>query len=352
MPENKISMLIAGPCSAESEKLCMDTAEQILSKTKIDIFRAGIWKPRSLHNTYKGPQNEGLKYLVKVQQEFGIPVATEVGTAQHVKACIQAGINYVWLGARSVANPFTVDELAEEIQGTGLKVMVKNPIVADFHLWAGAVDKLLSRNIEITALIHRGFATYDETVYRNEPLWSIFAEMKSRFPNIPILADPSHMAGKAAYIPILAQEAIDMEADGLMIEVHADAKNALSDAAQQISPEDFHKLMESLRQRTTACCDGISIQELREELDETDERLIKILAQRLEIIRRMGQIKKENNISVLQFDRWREVLQNRLSSGEKSKIDKNFLKGLLKSIHDESLRIQLEIMNESKNKSQ
>ncbi len=341
-------MLIAGPCSAESEKLCMETAEQILKQNRIDIFRAGIWKPRSLHNTYKGPHEEGLKHLMKVQNEFHIPVATEVGTEEHVKACTDAGMKHVWLGARSVANPFTIDELAVALEGTGLKVMVKNPIVADINLWTGAVEKLQSRNIEIHALIHRGFATYEESVYRNEPLWSVFAAMKNRFPSIPILADPSHMAGKAAYVPVLAQQAIDMEANGLMIEVHANAKNALSDAAQQITPTDFHRLMENLTQRTTSCCDGISIQEMREELDETDERLIKILSQRMDIIRRMGQLKKENNISVLQFDRWREVLENRLAVGEKSKIDRDFLLKLLKSIHDESLRIQLEIMNDGK----
>ena len=350
MADPKIKILIAGPCSAESEKVCMDTAEGILEKNTIDIFRAGIWKPRSLHNTYKGPGDSGLKYLMKVQQELGIPVATEVGTADHVKACLDAGMNNVWLGARSVANPFTIDELAEALENTGLKVMVKNPIVADIHLWAGAVDKIRSRNIEVSALIHRGFATYDESVYRNEPLWSIFAEMKSRFPNIPIIADPSHMAGKAAYVPVLAQQAIDMEADGLMIEVHSDVENALSDASQQISPEDFTRVMHNLRERTTSCCDGISIQELRTELDETDERLIRILSQRMDIIRRMGNLKKDNNISVLQLDRWREVLQNRLSTGEQSKIDREFLKGLLKSIHDESLRIQLEIMNGGKKK--
>lgn len=349
MSEKTIKMIIAGPCSAESERLCMETAEQLVESGLINIFRAGIWKPRSLNNTYKGPQDKGLKYLIKVQKTFNIPVATEVGTAAHVKACADFGIDYVWLGARTVANPFAIEELASALENTSLKVMIKNPIVADISLWIGAIEKIISRNIPVTALIHRGFATFEQSVFRNDPLWSIFAEIKSKYPNIPLLADPSHMAGKTAYVQNLAQQALDMEADGLMIEVHSNVSAALSDAAQQISPTEFIELINNLKHRSENCLNGISIHELRKELDETDERLIKILAQRIDIIKRMGHFKKENNISVLQFERWREVLQKRLSLGKKHQIDNRFLKKLLKNIHDESLRIQLSIMNSSKN---
>lgn len=337
--------IIAGPCSAESEQLCLSVAAQLADSGLVDVFRAGVWKPRTLSGMYEGPGNEGLKYLNAVKQQFGFSVATEAATAAHAQACLKAGIDVIWIGARTVTDPFSVQELAEALQGTSIRVMVKNPLVPDLRLWTGATERLLKKGVKVEALIHRGFSVYEQSVYRNEPLWALMSEMKRQFPELLLIADPSHMAGKAAYVGTLAQQALEMEADGLMVEVHPEPLNALSDAAQQIVPAQFLTILKQLCAREGAVIPDMSIEELRSEIDEADEKLLKILAQRASIVKRMGQSKRNAGMTIMQTSRWQNVVESRLQKANQLGLDSNFVEELLKVIHDESLRIQLEIMN-------
>lgn len=342
--------IIAGPCSAESEALCLSVASGLVAGGAVDLFRAGVWKPRTLSGMYEGPGTDGLKYLLAVRDQFHLPVATEAATSQHVEACLKANIDAIWIGARTVTDPFSVQDVAEALQGSSIRVLVKNPLVADIRLWAGAIERLLKKDVKVEALIHRGFSVYEQSVYRNEPLWALMSEMHRQFPQLKVIADPSHMAGKAAYVGSLAAQALEMEADGLMIEVHPEPLKALSDAAQQITPQQLTEMLRQLCARDEMQVPDISIEELRREIDLTDEKLLNILAQRVSIVKRMGLSKKNAGMTIMQAGRWNKVMESRLEHSDVLGLHRAFVEELLKVIHDESLRIQLSILNNEENK--
>ncbi len=337
--------IIAGPCSAESAGLCLETAASLTESGLVDIFRAGIWKPRTMSGQYEGPGAEGLKYLAEVRSQYGLPIATEAATAAHVDACLKAEIDYIWIGARTVTDPFSVQELADALQNTSIKVMVKNPLVPDIRLWAGATERLLKNGVRVQSLIHRGFSVYEQSVYRNEPLWALVPEMRRLFPALFVIADPSHMAGKSAYIATLAAQALEMEVDGLMIEVHPHPNSALSDAAQQITPEQFTQILSAVCERHHVETGGVSLGDLRSEIDSTDEKILKLLAQRMSIVHRLGNAKKEAGLTMMQSERWMQVVEQRLRKGTALGLNPIFIHDILKVIHDESLRIQMELLD-------
>lgn len=344
-----LKMIVAGPCSAESEKLCLDVAAGLARTGYVDLFRGGVWKPRTLRGMYEGPGNDGLKYLLAVRDQYKLPVVTEAATTAHVEAVLKAGLDAIWVGARTVTDPFSVQELANALQGSNIRILVKNPLVPDVRLWAGAVDRLLNKGLNVEALIHRGFVTYNESKFRNEPLWVLMAEMRTRFPDIKIIADPSHMAGNSFYVAGLAAQAKEMEADGLMIEVHSDPPSALSDANQQITPAEFVFLIDSLCGKQSTSLHDASLEALRREIDETDERLLRILAQRIDIVKRMGIVKRDAGMTIMQGGRWKSLVEDRLNRAAALDLNDEFIRELLQVIHDESLRIQMAIINKDQN---
>jgi len=348
MTASGFKLIVAGPCAAESEKLCLDVAAGLARTGYVDMFRGGVWKPRTLRGMYEGPGDDGLKYLLAVRDQYKFPVVTEAATTKHVEAVLKAGLDAIWIGARTVTDPFSVQELANALQGSNIRILVKNPLVPDVRLWAGAVDRLLNKGLNVEALIHRGFVTYAESKFRNEPLWVLMAEMRTRYPEIKIIADPSHMAGNSFYVAGLAAQAKEMEADGLMIEVHSDPEKALSDANQQISPDDFSFLIGSLCGKVTASLHDESLDALRREIDETDERLLRILAQRLDIVKRMGVVKRDAGMTIMQGGRWKTLVEDRLNRAKSLNLEDEFIREMLSVLHDESLRIQLSIMNKEK----
>jgi len=348
MSAKGFKMIVAGPCSAESEKLCLDVAASLARTGYVDMFRGGVWKPRTLRGMYEGPGNDGLKYLLAVRDQYKFPVVTEAATTAHVEAVLKAGLDAIWIGARTVTDPFSVQELANALQGSGIRILVKNPLVPDIRLWAGAVDRLLNKGLNVEALIHRGFVTYSESKFRNEPLWVLMSEMRTRFPDIKIIADPSHMAGNSFYVAGLAAVAKEMEADGLMIEVHSDPPTALSDANQQITPDEFAFLISSLCGEKVGSLSDASLEALRREIDETDERLLRILAQRLDIVKRMGAVKRDAGMTIMQAGRWKSLVDDRMKRAEALSLSTSFVRDLLQVLHDESLRIQLSILNKGK----
>ncbi len=348
MSAKGFKMIVAGPCSAESEKLCLDVAAGLARTGYVDMFRGGVWKPRTLRGMYEGPGNDGLKYLLAVRDQYKFPVVTEAATTAHVESVLKAGLDAIWIGARTVTDPFSVQELANALQGSNIRILVKNPLVPDIRLWAGAVDRLLNKGLNVEALIHRGFVTYSESKFRNEPLWVLMSEMRSRFPEIKIIADPSHMAGNSFYVAGLAAQAKEMEADGLMIEVHSDPPTALSDANQQITPDEFSFLISSLCDEKSGSLTDASLEALRREIDETDERLLRILAQRLDIVKRMGAVKRDAGMTIMQAGRWKSLVDDRMKRAAEMDLNTAFVRDLLQVLHDESLRIQLSILNKDK----
>ncbi len=348
MPSSGFDLIIAGPCSAESEKLCIDVAGDLVASGHVDLFRAGVWKPRSLSGMYEGPGEEGLKYLLAVRDRFKLPLITEVATANHVEAVLKNEIDAVWIGARTVTDPFSVEELASVLGKSNIRVFVKNPLVPDIKLWIGAVERLLNKNVNVEAVIHRGFVTYSAGKYRNEPLWFLMAEIRNRFPDIKIIADPSHIAGNSKYISEIAAQAKEMEADGLMIEVHSNPSKALSDALQQITPKDFAALIQSLSKTEVSYLKNTSLELLRKDIDDIDLKLLQLFAQRFEIVNKMGVLKRDSGMTIMQGQRWSNLVENRLKQALELGINVDFVKELLKVVHDESIRIQLSVNDEKK----
>ncbi len=312
--QHKKPIIIAGPCSAESEQQVFETAQQLQSIAKIDLLRAGIWKPRTRPGNFEGVGEIGLKWLVDAGQSVGIPVTTEVANSKHVEQALKAGIDVLWLGARTTVNPFSVQEIADALKGVDVPIMIKNPINPDIQLWVGAVERILETGHTNIALIHRGFSSYEKTKYRNEPKWGIPIEMMQLFPDLPIICDPSHIGGKRDLIQPIAQKALDMNMKGLMIETHINPDQALSDAQQQITPAQLGDLLNDLvvREKTISNPEFISkLENLRTEIDDIDHKLLEILASRFNIINQIGQYKKENNTTILQPDRWFNILNSR-----------------------------------------
>lgn len=332
-------IIIAGPCSAESREQVLNTAQE-LAKNGVKVFRAGIWKPRTKPGGFEGVGTVGLPWLKEVKQKTGMLVATEVATAAHVFEAIKAGIDILWIGARTAANPFAMQELADSLRGTDIPVLVKNPVNPDLELWIGALERLVNAGVTNVGVILRGFSTYDQKMYRNLPLWHIPIELRRRYPNITMFCDPSHIGGKRELVAPISQQAMDLKFDGLMVESHCNPDEALSDAKQQITPQvlDFTLKMLVLRENVQTT-ENISV--LRKQIDEIDEQLLAILAKRNRISREIGTYKKENNMPVLQTGRYNEILEKRASMGEAMNLDKEFVFAIMKAIHEESVRIQL-----------
>ncbi|MEN9920097.1 MAG: hypothetical protein RL662_2533 [Bacteroidota bacterium] len=341
--EPKRPMLIAGPCSAETEEQVMTIAKE-LSANGVKIMRAGIWKPRTKPGGFEGIGSEGLAWLKTVKQETGMYVSTEVATQKHVYEALKFGVDLLWIGARTTANPFAVQEIAEALQGVDIPVLVKNPVNPDLELWIGALERLSNVGLTKIGAIHRGFSTYDKKIYRNLPQWHIPIELKRRYPNLPIICDPSHIGGTRDLIEPLSQQAMDLGYDGLIIETHCDPDNAWSDASQQVTPARLKEILSNLIIRdTTQTTEDLS--KLRQQIDELDNQLLELLAKRMRISCEIGTFKKEHKMTIVQTDRYDEILTKRIEQASKMKMNSDFMRVVLEAIHEESVRQQLDILN-------
>lgn len=341
-------LVVAGPCSAESELQVMMTAKG-LSSFGIHVYRAGIWKPRTHPGSFEGVGVLGLKWLQKVKKEFGMKVCTEVASEKHVYECIKYGVDMVWVGARTTANPFLMQEIANALRDTDIPVLVKNPVNPDLDLWIGALERLDQAGVRKLGVIHRGFTTTEKIAYRNEPLWQMAVELRSRYPLLPLFADPSHMGGSRASLRELSQRAMDLGFDGLMVESHCDPSCALSDAGQQLVPEDLKTLLESLTVRHKCTNDkeyNDSIEQLRAQIDVIDENLLLSLKSRMEISKRIGAIKKAHNISIVQASRWESVLSEMVGKGKAYGLSPAFVTAVFNAIHESSVSVQNKILEE------
>lgn len=343
-------IVIAGPCSAESEEQVLETAKNLVSKG-IKIFRAGIWKPRTKPGGFEGIGVIGLPWLKKVKEETGMYVATEVANKDHVFEALKAGVDILWIGARTTVNPFAVQEIADALRGVDIPVLVKNPVNPDLELWIGAFQRLYGTGIKRLGAIHRGFSSYDKKIYRNLPLWHIPIELRRRMPNLPIFCDPSHIGGKRELIAPLCQQAMDLSLDGLMIESHCNPDAAWSDAAQQITPDVLDYVLNLLVIReSTQTTENLSA--LRRQIDGIDEQVLELLAKRMRISKEIGVYKKEHNMPILQSPRYSEILENRSDMGQQMDLNTDFIKKILSLIHEESVRQQMIIMNEEQEQEQ
>lgn len=338
-------LVIAGPCSAETEEQVMDTARQLASYG-LKIFRAGIWKPRTKPGGFEGVGTEGLAWLRRVREETGMYVATEVATRQHVLEALEAGIDLLWIGARTTANPFAMQEIADTLHeaGADVPVLVKNPVNPDLELWVGALQRLYNAGIRRLGAIHRGFSTYGKHICRNVPEWHIPIELRLRYPSLPIICDPSHMGGRRELIAPLAQTAYDMGFNGLIVESHCSPDCALSDASQQVTPEVLDFILRSLVIRDIKQSTE-SLGLLRQQIDSVDNELLEVLAKRMRISREIGCYKKEHRIPVVQANRFGDVIRTRVKLGEELGMSGEFLKSVLLAIHEESVRQQIEVLN-------
>lgn len=352
--EFKQPLLIAGPCSAESEKQMMEIAER-LDKNCTEIFRAGIWKPRTKPNCFEGVGAIGLKWLKKVKDEFNLKIATEVANANHVNLALEYDVDFLWIGARTTVNPFTVQEIAEALKDTDKVVLVKNPVNPDLDLWIGAVERLQAQNIQNLGAIHRGFSTYKKTKYRNNPHWQIALDFRDKMPEIPLICDPSHICGNREGLFDVAQQAYNFDYDGLMIETHNDPDNAWSDAKQQITPERLTEIIRNLVVRKKDDEDALyhsELSRLRIEIDETDQSILDAMAQRMAIACKIGELKKEHNVAIFQPERWKHIFENSLKQGELLGLSEEFVNKLIKAIHQESIQHQTSIMSANKSEAE
>ena len=343
-------IIIAGPCSAESEEQVFATASA-LKQAGIGLFRAGIWKPRTRPGCFEGVGEPGLPWLGRVRSELGMMVGTEVAGARHVEACLAQGLDFLWIGARTTTNPFLVQEIADALKGTDIPVLVKNPINPDLALWTGAIERLYGAGISSIGLIHRGFSSAEERKYRYAPQWQMAIEMRSRFPGMPFLCDPSHMSGKREYIPALAQRAMNLGLDGLMIESHCCPSQALSDAPQQLTPSELEFVLGSLRIRQSDSEDNDyrdNIEHLRSQIDDIDARIVQSLAERMNVSRRIGEFKKEKNIAILQISRWDEVMEKMREEAAIYGLDPEFVGKIYSAIHEASVHEQNYVLDSDK----
>lgn len=340
---NQRPLVIAGPCSAETEEQVLSTATQ-LAANGIKIFRAGVWKPRTKPGGFEGNGPAALPWLKRVKEETGMLVSTEIATAKHVEAALEAGIDLLWVGARTTANPFAVQEIADSLKGVDIPVLVKNPVNPDLELWIGALERLNGAGIKRLGAIHRGFSSYDKKIYRNLPMWHIPIELRRRIPALPIVCDPSHIGGKRDLVAPLCQQAMDLGFNGLIVESHCNPDAAWSDASQQVTPDVLNYILNLLVIREG----GLStenLNELRRQIDECDNEIIEILAKRMRIAREIGQFKKEHNVTILQTDRYNEILDKRGAQGALCGIGSDCIRHIFEQIHEESVHQQMEIIN-------
>ncbi len=336
--------VIAGPCSAETEEQVITTAHQLASRG-CRIFRAGVWKPRTKPGGFEGNGEQALPWLQRVKQETGMLVATEVATPEHVELALKYGIDILWVGARTSANPFAMQALADSLRGTDAVVFVKNPVNPDLELWIGAMERINQAGITRMAAIHRGFSSYDNKIYRNAPTWQIPIELRRRIPNLPIICDPSHIGGRRELIAPLCQQAMDLGFDGLIVESHCSPDEAWSDAKQQVTPDVLDYILGLLVIRDgSVTTEGIH--ELRKQIDELDNQLMELLAKRMRVCREIGQYKKEHNMTVLQTVRYNEIQNKRGAQGALCGMDPDFVRKIFEEVHEESVRQQMEIINQ------
>jgi chorismate mutase len=341
-------LVIAGPCSAETESQVMQIAHD-LKDTDVNYYRAGIWKPRTRPGNFEGVGAIGLKWLQRVKEETGMKTATEVANRAHVDLALEHDIDLLWIGARSTVSPFIVQEIADALEGTDKIVLVKNPVNPDMSLWMGAVERLHNANIEKLGVIHRGFSSYKKTMYRNLPEWQIAIDLQSKFPDLPIINDPSHISGRRDLIFDVSQTALDLNFDGLMIETHCDPDNAWSDAAQQVTPERLIEIFKTLKVRKPGDDEAefhAALNQLRSQIDLLDSSLLDTMGDRMKVAKSIGQLKKDRNVAVLQSNRWNEILGRMILEGEQRGLSEEFVLKLFKSIHQESIRHQEKIMKQ------
>ncbi len=340
-------LTIAGPCSAESEEQVMRVAKE-LNNQNIHVFRSGIWKPRSRPGSFEGIGEEGLRWLRNVKSATDLAVTVEVANADHVEKALDTGVDVLWIGARTTTSPFAVQEIADALRGTDVPVLVKNPINPSVKLWIGALERIRNAGIDQIGTVHRGFSTYETSPNRYDPIWKLPIEIMRRFEDLPILCDPSHICGTTDPLADVAQKALDLEFDGLMVEVHPDPARAKSDAAQQLRPDEFQNLMDQLQVRREDSGDEEfrrKLRKWREEIDLIDEELVELLSRRMDIIRRIGKEKARSDVTILQRDRWSDVFEDRLQEGKAKNLDEEFTRSILEAIHEEAIRIQDRILN-------
>lgn len=343
-PCGEKTLLIAGPCAAETEAQVMQTARELAS-FDVKIFRAGIWKPRTKPGGFEGKGLEALPWLRRVNEELGMITATEVATPTHIEAALKAGVGLLWIGARTATNPFALQDMAEALQGVDIPILVKNPVNPDIELWIGGLLRLNQAGVKRLGVIHRGFSTYGKKPYRNEPMWSLPIELRRRFPDLPIIGDPSHIGGKRSLIAPLAQQGLDLGFDGLIIETHCSPDKAWSDAFQQITPEVLESIIGQLviRDRRN---EAIQLEEMRAQIDRLDNSLIHLLVERMQISRKIGAYKKAHNLTIVQAKRYDEILKRNFEHGTSHGMTPQFIKAIFEAIHEESIRRQAEIMRD------
>lgn len=335
-------LIIAGPCSAESPEQLRIIANSLKSTSAVSYLRAGVWKPRTTPNSFQGYGSEALAWLRDVKRETGMPFSTEVGSHQHVYEALKFGADLIWIGARTVSNPFAMQEIADALKGVDIPVLVKNPLSPDIELWEGAIRRLYNAEIYRLGAIHRGFSLWNKSVFRNQPLWEIPLQLKMRFPNLPIICDPSHITGNRSLVPLVAQRAMDLDFDGLMVEVHPYPEIALSDSAQQLTPTQFLDLIKSILSNEVSASKVSSemLDELRAEIDIMDDLLLWVLSNRMELAGKIADVKRNEKMQVLQSTRWNQVLERVTNKGVESGLRPQFLEKLFQSIHEESVGMQ------------
>ena len=344
----KRPLIISGPCSAETEEQVIQTATRLAATGKVDILRAGIWKPRTRPGSFEGIGTKGLPWLQQAKKESGLPVAVEVATAKQVEDALHFGVDVLWIGARTTVNPFSVQDVADALKGADVPVLIKNPINPDLELWIGAVERVANAGIKNIGLIHRGFSSYGNTEYRNAPMWHLAIEMKRRNPGMLLINDPSHICGRRDILMDVAQKAIDLDFDGLIIESHIDPDNAWSDAKQQVTPERLGEMISSIVWRTEEIDSEelhAVMEKMRQQINQLDDELLQLIGQRMKVADKIGQYKKDNNITILQTNRWNAILERAYERGEKLGLGKEFITKYFDAVHMESINHQNKIMN-------
>ena len=345
---NKRPLIISGPCSAETEEQVLETAHRLKATGKVDMLRAGIWKPRTRPGSFEGIGTKGLPWMQRAKKETGLPTTVEVATAKQVEDALHFDVDVLWIGARTTVNPFSVQEVADALRGVNVPVLIKNPINPDLELWIGAVERVAKAGIKQIGLIHRGFSSYGNSEYRNAPMWHLAIEMKRRNPEMMMINDPSHICGRRDILQDVAQKAIDLDYDGLIIESHIDPDKAWSDAKQQITPERLGEMLGDIIWRREDVASEeyhAALEKLRNQINHLDDELMQILSQRMKVAEKIGQYKKENNITILQTNRWNEILERAFQKGEKLGLSKEFITKYFDAVHLESINHQTKVLN-------
>ena len=345
---NKRPLIISGPCSAETEEQMLKTATRLAKTGKVDLLRAGIWKPRTKPGMFEGNGINALPWLLQAKKNTGIPTTVEVATAKHVEEALQFEVDMLWIGARTTVNPFSVQEVADALRGVDVPVLIKNPIHPDLELWSGAIERLQKVGMMQVGMIHRGFSSYGNTEFRNAPMWHLPIEMKRRYTDMPLICDPSHICGNRSLLQSVAQKSIDLDFDGLMLESHIDPDNAWSDAKQQVTPERLLELLNDLVWRNESTTEQefiTALTTLREQINQVDDELLTLLGQRMKLSDKIGEYKKNNNITILQTNRWNDILERAFRKGDALGLTKEFITKYFDAVHLESIHHQNKVMN-------